>query len=96
MGDNEYIPKEKDKVKTEGDLPKGKPADTDKKQTRTKEKKESPINTKKIRTIVGSTLVLLAVFLFVSYVSYFFTWKIDQDAILSTSFFDYIFKRNQS
>jgi S-DNA-T family DNA segregation ATPase FtsK/SpoIIIE len=91
MGDNEYIPKEKDKVKTENDLPKGKPVNTDKKQTRTKEKKESPINTKKIRTIVGSTLVLLAVFLFVSYVSYFFTWKIDQDAILSTSFFDYIF-----
>ena len=91
MGDNEYIPKEKDKVKTENDLPKGKPVNTDKKQTRTKEKKESPLNIKKIRTILGSALVLLAVFLFVSYVSYFFTWKIDQDAILTTSFFDYIF-----
>jgi S-DNA-T family DNA segregation ATPase FtsK/SpoIIIE len=91
MGDNEYIPKEKDKVKSENDLPKGKPVNTDKKQTRTKEKKESPINTKKIRTILGAALVLLAVFLFVSYVSYFFTWKIDQDAILTTSFFDYIF-----
>ena len=47
MGDNEYIPKEKDKVKTENDLPKGKPVNTDKKQTRTKEKKESPLNIKK-------------------------------------------------
>ena len=91
MGDNEYIPKEKDKVKTENDLPKGKPVNTDKKQTRTKEKKESSLNIKKIRTILGAALVLLAVFLFVSYVSYFFTWKIDQDAILTTSFFDYIF-----
>ncbi len=91
MGDNEYIPKEKDKVKSDSEFPKGKPANTDKKKPLAKEKKESPINTKKIRTILGAVLVLLAVFLFVSYVSYFFTWKIDQDAILNTSFFDYIF-----
>jgi S-DNA-T family DNA segregation ATPase FtsK/SpoIIIE len=91
MGDNEYIPKEKDKVKSENDFPKGKTIDTDKKKPRTKEKKEFPINTKKIRTISGAILVLVALFLVISYVSYFFTWKIDQDAILTTSFFDYIF-----
>jgi len=91
MGDNEYIPKEKDKVKSENDFPKGKTTETDKKKPRTKEKKEFPINTKKIRTISGAILVLVAVFLVISYISYFFTWKIDQDAILTTSFFDYIF-----
>ncbi len=91
MGDNEYIPKEKDKVKSDNDIPKGKPTNSDKKKPLAKDKKESPINTKKIRTILGATLVMLAVFLFVSYVSYFFTWKVDQDAILNTSFIDYIF-----
>ena len=47
MGDNEYIPKEKDKVKSDSEFPKGKPANTDKKKPLAKEKKESPINTKK-------------------------------------------------
>ena len=87
MSDNEYTPKEKTK---EG-IPKGKPTQSDKKKINSKEVKENWLNRKKVKTILGSSTILFSVFLFVSYVSYFFTWKIDQDIILNTSFFDYIF-----
>ena len=87
MADNEYIPKEK----SEDDVPKGKPTQTDKKKPPPKVQKDSSINRKKVKTIFGSTILLFSIFLCVAYLSYFFTWKIDQDIILNTSFFDYIF-----
>jgi DNA segregation ATPase FtsK/SpoIIIE, S-DNA-T family len=87
MADNVYIPKEK----SEDDVPKGKQTQTDKKKPPPKVQKDSSINLKKVKTIFGSTILLFSIFLGVAYLSYFFTWKIDQDAILNTSFFDYIF-----
>jgi len=92
MGDNQYIPKEKENP--EGETPKGKSRDTAKKKVVGNEKKEAVINAKSIRTVFGVGLILFSLFLCVAYVSYFFTWQVDQDSILSSNFFDYIFNSN--
>jgi S-DNA-T family DNA segregation ATPase FtsK/SpoIIIE len=92
MGDNQYIPKEKEKP--EGETPKGKSSDTTKKKVVGNEKKEAVINAKSIRTVFGVGLILFSLFLCVAYLSYFFTWQVDQDTIISTNFFDYIFNSN--
>ena len=93
MGDNEYIPKEKDKAE--------KVVGTDKTKDKQKsngskpsEKKSSPRNYKKLKTISGSIILLTSIFIFISCISYLFTWKLDQDALLNVSFFDYIFNSN--
>jgi S-DNA-T family DNA segregation ATPase FtsK/SpoIIIE len=89
MGDNEYTPKEKDNL--EKDNSKRKTNEAGNKKSQEKEIKSPSTKIKKIKTILGALLVLSAVFFFIAFTSYFFTWKIDQDAILNTSFFDYIF-----
>jgi S-DNA-T family DNA segregation ATPase FtsK/SpoIIIE len=93
MGDNEYIPKEKEKAE--------KVVGTDKTKDKQKsngskpsEKKSSPRNYKNLKTISGSIILLTAIFIFISCISYLFTWKLDQDALLNVSFFDYIFNSN--
>ncbi len=89
MVDNEYTPKEKDNL--EKDNSKRKTNEAGNKKSQEKEIKSPSAKTKKIKTILGALLVLAAVFFFIAFTSYIFTWKIDQDAILNTSFFDYIF-----
>jgi S-DNA-T family DNA segregation ATPase FtsK/SpoIIIE len=93
MGDNEYIPKEKEKAE--------KVVGTDKTKDKQKsngskpsEKKSSPRNYKNLKTISGSIILLTSIFIFISCISYLFTWKLDQDALLNVSFFDYIFNSN--
>ena len=93
MSDNEYIPKEKEKAE--------KVVGTDKSKDKQKsngskpsEKKSSPRNYKKLKTISGSIILLTSIFIFISCISYLFTWKLDQDALLNVSFFDYIFNSN--
>ena len=93
MGDNEYIPKEKDKAEKVGATDKTK----DKQKSNSikpSEKKSSPRNYKKLKTISGSIILLTSIFIFISCISYLFTWKLDQDALLNVSFFDYIFNSN--
>ena len=93
MGDNEYIPKEKDKAEKVGATDKTK----DKQKSngsKPSEKKSSPRNYKKLKTISGSIILLTSIFIFISCISYLFTWKLDQDALLNVSFFDYIFNSN--
>ena len=58
MADNEYIPKEK----SEDDVPKGKPTQTDKKKPPPKVQNDSSINRKKVKTIFGSTILLFSIF----------------------------------
>lgn len=43
------------------------------------------------KSIVGLLLLLSSFFIAVSCFSYFFTWKIDQDSLLSNNFFNYFF-----
>jgi S-DNA-T family DNA segregation ATPase FtsK/SpoIIIE len=92
MSENEYIPRNPEPI-----------TPTEKKTTsRTATKpndkpkgnalnKFSGLNIKKVRTITGSLLTLTAVFLFISCVSFLFTWSDDQDYVLNVNFFDYIF-----
>jgi len=93
MSDNEYIPKEKDK--TEKVVGTDKTKDKQKSNSsKPSEKKSSPKNYKKLKTISGSIILLTSIFIFISCISYLFTWKLDQDALLNVSFFDYIFNSN--
>ncbi len=93
MGDNEYIPKEKDKAEKVGATDKTKDKQKSN-SSKPSEKKSSPRNYKKLKTISGSIILLTSIFIFISCISYLFTWKLDQDALLNVSFFDYIFNSN--
>ena len=93
MGDNEYIPKEKDKAEKVGATDKTKDKQKSN-SSKPSEKKSSPKNYKKLKTISGSIILLTSIFIFISCISYLFTWKLDQDALLNVSFFDYIFNSN--
>lgn len=59
-----------------------------------KPEKEEKINLKKLakdeRTwkITGAVFILVSIFLFISFISYFFTWKEDQSVVLNHSIFD--------
>jgi len=70
------------------------PVDKQKKATDLKPEKEEKINLKKLakdeRTwkITGAFFILIALFLFISFISYFFTWKEDQSQVLNHSIFD--------
>ncbi len=71
------------------------PSDKPKKAaTNLKPEKEEKIDLKKLardeRTwkITGAFFILVALFLFISFISYFFTWKEDQSQVLNHSIFD--------
>ncbi len=71
------------------------PSDKPKKAaTNLKPEKEEKIDLKKLakdeRTwkITGAFFILIAIFLFISFISYFFTWKEDQSQVLNHSIFD--------
>lgn len=49
------------------------------------------VDRRKTKSITGTILLLLSVYLFISFTSYLFTWKDDQNLILDNSFFDFIF-----
>jgi S-DNA-T family DNA segregation ATPase FtsK/SpoIIIE len=49
------------------------------------------VDRRKTKSITGTLLLLLSVYLFISFVSYLFTWKQDQNLILDTGFFEFIF-----
>ena len=93
MGDNEYIPKEKDKAEKVGATDKTKDKQKSN-SSKPSEKKSGPKNYKKLKTISGSIILLTSIFIFISCISYLFTWKLDQDALFNVSFFDYIFNSN--
>lgn len=75
------------KTSKKNPVDKQKPADL-------KPEKEEKIDLKKLakdeRTwkITGAFFILIALFLFISFISYFFTWKEDQSQVLNHSIFD--------
>jgi hypothetical protein len=53
-------------------------------------------DSKRFKVILGSTMTLLSIYLFLACLSYLFTWTEDQDRILQRSFFDYIFDTTEA
>lgn len=51
----------------------------------------SRFDKKRVKTIFGIAMVLFSFFTFLSCFSYFFTWKSDQDRVLGTSLFTFLF-----
>src|SRR5690554_4344627 len=49
------------------------------------------VDRRKAKSISGALLLLLSVYLFIAFTSYLFSWKADQNLIVSTTFFDFIF-----
>jgi S-DNA-T family DNA segregation ATPase FtsK/SpoIIIE len=98
MAENEYKEKEEPVIE-------GKTGKTAKKEARSKKSQSTSgktsadflsifklnVDEKKLNTTLGSTLLLLSLFLFLASFSYIFTWKEDQDQILNKGFFEYIF-----
>ena len=92
MSENEYIPRNPEPIpSTEKKVTSRTSAKSNEKEKDSAPKKTSGLNMKKVRTIAGSLLTLTAVFLFISCVSFLFTWSYDQDYVLNVNFFDYIF-----
>lgn len=103
--DNEYIEKEqKEAIKKIRKAPRK----TSKKTTSTKKKSTKKANSdgfsfkkmidrynkKKIKTILGATLLFLGVILFLANFSYLLTWQGDQNRVLGKGFFEFIFDGN--
>jgi S-DNA-T family DNA segregation ATPase FtsK/SpoIIIE len=53
-------------------------------------------DSKRLKVILGSTMTLLSIYLFLACLSYLFTWTEDQDRILQRSFLDYIFDTTEA
>ncbi|WP_107038676.1 FtsK/SpoIIIE family DNA translocase [Brumimicrobium mesophilum] len=49
------------------------------------------IDRRKAKSISGAILLLLSIYLFIAFTSYLFSWREDQDLIVSTTFFEFIF-----
>ena len=49
------------------------------------------VDHRKAKSISGSLFLLLSIYLFIAFLSYLFTWRIDQNYILQTSFWEFIF-----
>ena len=49
------------------------------------------VDKRKTKSITGTLFLLLSVYLFIAFVSYLFTWKQDQDLIMDSGFFSFIF-----
>lgn len=93
MTDNEYKPKE-DRIEAE---PTGKTEKKSKKE-KTKDENRKPLfgfgerfDKKKVKTTIGAVLILLSFYLFLSCLSYLFTWTEDQDRVLNKGLFEFLF-----
>ena len=75
--------------------------DKNKKKSRTSKPKKggnfsfdqlyAKVDRRKAKSISGTILLLLSVYLFISFVSYLLTWKEDQNLILDSGFFEFLF-----
>jgi S-DNA-T family DNA segregation ATPase FtsK/SpoIIIE len=96
MEENEFIPKSEKKI--DDSNPKTKSKKEDKKEQNTTSKVKisffEKIDKQKLKIIIGSTLSLLSVYLFLACVSYMFTWEVDQDKLLNRTFADFLFDSN--
>ncbi len=49
------------------------------------------VDRRKTKSITGTILLLLSIYLFIAFISYLFTWKQDQNLIIDKGFFEFIF-----
>ena len=97
MADNEYTPKE-DYFEEEPAPKAEKKPKKEKAAPVSKEKKGKlfsgfgdRFDRKKVKTAFGSILILLSFYLFLSCLSYLFTWTEDQDRVLNKGLFEFLF-----
>jgi DNA segregation ATPase FtsK/SpoIIIE, S-DNA-T family len=50
---------------------------------------------KRLKTVVGGIMVLIAVFTFIACISYFFTWQVDQSRVINKPLFSFLFEKDQ-
>jgi S-DNA-T family DNA segregation ATPase FtsK/SpoIIIE len=99
MAENEYREKESINEETQ-DKPSTKRAKT-KKEGKSSSSKgaisglTSRIDSKKVKTAVGSLLILVSFYTFLSCLSYLFTWSQDQDQVLDKSLVTYLFENDE-
>ena len=98
MRDNEYTPfeEDEDEVTYENPRPSRKKepstgAKTKKEPSPKKEKSAPFVTPARIVNSTGALLTIFSIFLFFACLSYFLTWKADQDSVVGYGFFEYIF-----
>ena len=96
--ENEFIAKGEDKKAEEPKTKKSKKTKT----TSKSKKKVSPLdqirerfNTKKVKSTIGVTLILLSVYLLLANFSYLLTWEQDQNRVISKSLFEFLTDGNE-
>lgn len=101
--ENEFIARGEEKKKTtSSDKSSGK---SSKKKAKKKKAKKIEIKafnqlldwlrTKKVRSTIGITLLLLAIYILLANFSYLFTWQEDQNRVLNKGFFEFLFDGNE-
>ncbi|MFM7637322.1 MAG: DNA translocase FtsK 4TM domain-containing protein, partial [Crocinitomicaceae bacterium] len=98
MEENEFIPhQEISEQESEPKQPKGSKSAGQKTDKSTKKgsgilSSIKEFDWRKVRVITGTLLMVYAVFLMLSCISYFLTWQIDQDKIIGRGFFEFMFQ----
>lgn len=84
--------KRKNSYKSEG-TEKGKTTKKTKKRAAGKTQKMSVKLNAKTKRVVGLFIGLICTYLFISFLSYLFTWKLDQDKVEGANFFSFVFTK---
>jgi S-DNA-T family DNA segregation ATPase FtsK/SpoIIIE len=100
MADNEYRPKEEkseEAIVNQQDKKQEKQQKSGKSIDKMKLKNpiegiSSRFDKKKVKSTVGALLILLSFYIFLSCLSYIFTWEQDQDRVLDKSLFQFLFE----
>lgn len=90
---NEFREKKEEPV-TEQPTRKKAPEKAPSEERTTLKKLGERLDKKRTKTIIGIVLVLFSFFTFLSCFSFFFTWKVDQDRVISKSLFTFLFEDN--
>jgi S-DNA-T family DNA segregation ATPase FtsK/SpoIIIE len=100
MEDNEFTPKREAGTENPSSSTtkrkEEKAAKPSKEKTPSRWKFAANFDSKRVKVILGSTMTLLSIYLFLACLSYLFTWTEDQDRILQRSFLDYIFDTTEA
>ena len=99
MRENQYVPYEEEETQYDnpGPASKKEKSTAAKPQKEAKPRSEKPkgfVTSKRVITSLGALLTLSSIFLFFACISYFLTWKADQDSVLGYGFFEYIFNND--
>lgn len=96
MQDNEYIPYDEEVKQYEntGTSRKKEAPQKPKKEAKKPAENTPVVTSQRIVKSFGALLTLFSLFLFFACMSYFMTWKSDQDSVLGHSFIEYIFNND--